>query len=255
MKAYLTCVDCGATVPWDLAVPVRLGGKRAYVCQSCFQSYRIQNPIHWISEYCNRKGGKYVRQVLRDGTIVHKCAYSGSRNPKGVPRVTAHRQIVIDAIVSNAKRLEQATRKPIASWQRYIFDKEQLAKEKTSVLEGINSDLRMRIFYAETYGKQNPTGGLYKAFHGNPPVARRVKIRVPDKNERLVSIGRLEAIEYQPYGNSKRKRQVFRHRLGDTGSKMLSQRPILATGANGKGLFIVEDKAKKIRFGSRGIIG
>jgi len=107
------------------------------------------------------------------------------------------------------------------------------------------------IIFDTLFGKPK---GLYESFHGNPPQVRKVRVRVPNKGEQLVSIGRLTAIEYQPYGSSRRKRTTFIHKLGDTGSRMLPEKPILATGKNGKGLFVIEDKSSP-KFTERGIEG
>lgn len=115
-----------------------------------------------------------------------------------------------------------------------------------------------------SYAYRNPTifetlfgkpKGLYEQFHGNPPMrTRKVKIRVPNKGEKLVAIGKLVSVEYEPYGSSRRRKVRYTHELGDTGSRVLPEKPILATGKDGKGLFVIEDKSSP-KFSSRGIVG
>ena len=71
-------------------------------------------------------------------------------------------------------------------------------------------------------------------------------VRWPDSGETMVAIGRLTELRYKPYGSSNRSNTIFFHKLGDTGEKTLPDKPILATTADGKGLFILQDKAKPV---------
>lgn len=96
---------------------------------------------------------------------------------------------------------------------------------------------------------------LYKEFHGNPPArVRRVKLRVPKKGDRLVMLGRLIEIVYAPQYTSKLKGKVYIHKMGDTGTMVLKHKPILATGEDGRGLYILEDKSSP-KVTRRGIEG
>jgi hypothetical protein len=71
----------------------------------------------------------------------------------------------------------------------------------------------------------------------------------------MVAIGRAVRIEYEPYGASRHKNIRFYHDFGDTGEKMLNVRPILATDAKGKDLFLIPQSSKYPYFSDRGIIG
>lgn len=102
----------------------------------------------------------------------------------------------------------------------------------------------------------NPVGiSLYSSFHGNPPARlRRIKVAWPKKGEKLVKIGRLVRVNYVPEWPSTRRGTEFYHRMGDTGARILKNKPILATREDGTGLFIIPDKAQT-RFSRRGIVG
>ncbi|MFA5380080.1 MAG: hypothetical protein WC455_30240, partial [Dehalococcoidia bacterium] len=96
---------------------------------------------------------------------------------------------------------------------------------------------------------------LYQSFHGNPSKGtRRVRINIPEPGDKLVKIGRLTELRYRPENPSQHVGTEFFHRLGDTGTMVLKNKPILATGPNGKGLFIINDKASPT-FTKKGIIG
>ena len=100
----------------------------------------------------------------------------------------------------------------------------------------------------------NPIG-LYQQFHGNPPSnVRKVNLLVPKKGQRLVKIGRLRRIEYDPEYPSKHVGIRFYHLAGDIGSKMVKA-PILATDSEGKGLYIIPEVKGFPKFSSRGILG
>jgi hypothetical protein len=95
---------------------------------------------------------------------------------------------------------------------------------------------------------------LYQSFHGNPPAkTRMVNLPVPKKGQKLVKIGRLTHVTYNPELPSKRAGSHYEHAFGDTGTKILPDKPILATDEGGKNLYIIPDKAKP-RFTNRGII-
>jgi len=103
-------------------------------------------------------------------------------------------------------------------------------------------------------GMRNPTN-LYESFHGSPPKGlRKVNLPVPPKGSKLVMIGRLSALEYIPEKPSKLANTIYRHKLGDTGSMIMKEKPILATDAAGKNLFIIPDKSSP-KMTERGIVG
>jgi len=106
------------------------------------------------------------------------------------------------------------------------------------------------------WSKKNPTApSLYEAFHGNPPhTSRKLAVRWPNAGEPMLAIGKLIEVRYKPYGSSKRSNTIFFHKLGDDGERVAPDKPILATTADGKGLFILSDKADPT-FTERGIIG
>ena len=93
---------------------------------------------------------------------------------------------------------------------------------------------------------------LYQAFHGANPKVRRVRY-VPPK-EPLVAIGYITDITYLPYGSSKRKGTAYQHLWGDTGSKVLREKPILAVSQDGRNFYILRNRSSA-RFSERGIIG
>ncbi len=111
-----------------------------------------------------------------------------------------------------------------------------------------------RIKHNPKRGRKNPRQSLYESFHGAPPQRTR-KVNVPRPTSPLIAIGRATRIEYQPYGSSRHKNIRYYHDFGDIGGSMLKVRPILATDAKGKNLFLIPGSKKYPRFSSRGILG
>jgi len=104
------------------------------------------------------------------------------------------------------------------------------------------------------YKSKNPIN-LYQAFHRAQPIRlRKVKVDLPKKGDRLIKIGRLESLTYRPEYPSKLRGAEYEHKMGDTGTMMLKDKPILATREDGTGLFIIPDKSK-YKFTKRGIVG
>ena len=104
--------------------------------------------------------------------------------------------------------------------------------------------------------RRNPSRtGLYESFHGASPSTRTVNLPVPKQGESLVAIGYLEQIRYRPYGNSTRKAVICKHDAGDTGSRKVNAKTILATDEKGRNLYIVPQHPTYPKFTDRGIIG
>ena len=97
---------------------------------------------------------------------------------------------------------------------------------------------------------------LYEKFHGAPPkTLKRVRVATPKEGEKLVAIGRLIELVYEPFGSSKRKGVQYVHEMGDEGEgKHNPEKPILAVSQDGKDLYIIKNGAKT-RFSGRGILG
>lgn len=105
------------------------------------------------------------------------------------------------------------------------------------------------------FSGRSSSQSLYESFHGNPSKGtRKVKVNVPEPGDTLVKIGRLTELRYRPEEPSQHTGTEFYHKMGDTGRMVLKNKPILATGPDGKGLFIIDDKASP-KFTDRGIIG
>lgn len=97
--------------------------------------------------------------------------------------------------------------------------------------------------------------GLYRGFHGAVPKGER-EVEVPTPKGKLMKIGRLVEITYEPEEPSQRKRTHYVHEFGDDGNRVvkgIKSKPILATDKRGD-LFIVRDKSRHY-FSPRGIIG
>lgn len=102
---------------------------------------------------------------------------------------------------------------------------------------------------------KNGPEGLYKSFHGNQSKGtRKVRVWIPGAGDRLVKIGRLTELRYTPEEPSEHTGTEFFHKMGDTGRMVLKKKPILATGPDGKGLFVIDDGAST-KFTDRGLIG
>jgi len=110
-----------------------------------------------------------------------------------------------------------------------------------------------RIIKPERIKSGNPD--RYKAFHGAEGNKVMVKLPMPDKDEHLVSIGRLERIDYMPYGSSKRKRVYFYHHAGETLNGKLKARATLAALNKSGHLVIIPTKSGHPKFTQNGIIG
>jgi len=96
---------------------------------------------------------------------------------------------------------------------------------------------------------------LYERFHGNPPAnLKRVVVATPKEGEKLVAVGRIIEIVYEPFGSSKRKGIHFVHTMGDLGGGRFNrEKPILAVSQDGKSFYIIKDRALT-HFTERGII-
>jgi hypothetical protein len=105
-----------------------------------------------------------------------------------------------------------------------------------------------------TGGEEPPK--LYTAFHGDNPKGLR-KVELPKPVGRLILVGKLVELTYQPAENSKLAKNQFVHAFGDTGDAKLPSNSMLATDESGKNFFIVRSTTtiKRPFFSERGIIG
>lgn len=155
---------------------------------------------------------------------------------------------------TNPRRLS-STLTP-AQFRRWLKELSPLQRERLK--EKAQMHLMAHRFLGRAYSKplltevmKNPKG-LYQDFHGNNP-ARVRNVHLPEPiGGRVIAIGRLMRLEYEPYPPSKHAGTRFYHVMGDDGNRILKDKPILAT--DGRSLFIVPDKASP-RFTGRGIIG
>lgn len=120
--------------------------------------------------------------------------------------------------------------------------------------EGSQYNRMYKILMSNIRPHSNPVSNrMYQGFHGNPP-GRARKVSIPTPEGPCVAIGKAVRIEYEPYGNSQHKGTRFFHDFGDTGEKMIKERPILVSDRNGNIFFIPESK-KYPHFSDRGILG
>ena len=93
----------------------------------------------------------------------------------------------------------------------------------------------------------------YSDFHGTRPIrVRRVTLPNP-KGGKVMKIGRLISLTYEPESPSALKGSHFSHTFGDFGTlKFGKRKPLLVT--DGTNLYIVRDGAPYY-FDKRGIIG
>ena len=120
-----------------------------------------------------------------------------------------------------------------------------------------------KYFSTGFYGDENPKNSTnqsftaksdYQKFHGNPPQRRRkMNIRMPKKGKPLWVLGRVPEIRYEPYGSSQHKGTTFRHKFGDTGSRVLPHKPLLVT--DGVDIWFAHEKGSTLHVNERGIIG
>ena len=98
---------------------------------------------------------------------------------------------------------------------------------------------------------------LYEKFHGTPPkTVKRVKVATPKEGEKLVAIGRLIELTYEPFGSSKRKGVHYVHEMGDEGEgKRSSGETILAVSQDGQNFYLIKSNGSRTRFSERGILG
>lgn len=96
---------------------------------------------------------------------------------------------------------------------------------------------------------------LYQQFHGRPPTRIRIAYyKSPKSKEKVIKIGRLAELVYNPEPPSQYAGKYYKHQFGDYGYKFGKQQPILAVSRDGKQLYIINDRAKP-KFGKRGIVG
>jgi hypothetical protein len=80
----------------------------------------------------------------------------------------------------------------------------------------------------------NPSADeLYTGFHWGDPPRRRVRVRVPSAPQKLVQLGRLEAVTYSTRKGGESAH--WEHAFGEEGGK----KPALAMDAKSKRLHIV----------------
>lgn len=103
------------------------------------------------------------------------------------------------------------------------------------------------------YNQTTGSSGLFQKFHGANPTIRPIEFN-PPKGKKLIKIGRIVSVIYEPEPPSQLAGKQYEHKWGDTGGEMLKHKPILCTDISGKNFFIVNDKSHAT-FGSRGIVG
>ena len=145
------------------------------------------------------------------------------------------------------------------TWMRIRGDKINIVTED----KGIYSDQLQSLFTERTgmYTHLNPrntrrnpnSGDLFQKFHGAQPTTRQVEFN-PPKGKKLIKIGRAVSVVYEPESPSKLVGKQYEHKWGDTGDKMLKNRPLFCTDASGKNFFLINDKARPY-FNERGVIG
>ena len=135
-----------------------------------------------------------------------------------------------------------------------LVQKARREKDSVSIVRAVvvRGNLLLELDMVKKGMMRNPNSLLYRSFHGVSPKGTR-RVKVPRAEGRLIAIGRIVRIEYEPYGSSKRKGIHYYHIMGDDGRKIHREKPILATSEDGKSFFIVKDQAKT-HFTSRGII-
>lgn len=166
---------------------------------------------------------------------------------------------IVGKILGSLTRMYETT-----DWGVYVIDENGNLREVKYVYgkRGVRGFDVAKRFAIEYWGNRNPlfsgrssSQSLYESFHGNPSKGtRKVKVNVPEPGDTLVKIGRLTELRYRPEEPSQHTGTEFYHKMGDTGRMVLRNKPILATGPDGKGLFIIDDKASP-KFTDRGIIG
>ena len=172
-------------------------------------------------------------------------------NPPQNPKKDYRKDRLIEQIIPFATRRHKL--RPLPSWRHYLLSRDDLQKFSIPQLRWELSELNMEIFQLEP-NMRNPN--LYKSFHGNPPQnVRAVNLPVPKKGEHLIAIGKAVSIVYTPYSSSKLSGKHFEHKFGDTGERMLPERPILATDKRGKALYLIPESRRYPRMTRRGIVG
>ena len=249
------CIDCGKPIKYG--VPVQFDSATGYVCRQCFYASMPQlaprgyNPLErWQSDKAfGFKIGDRVQTVPLgvSGAYRMRGTITGFRlvGRKGVPSKSLSEAVLDNKRLAPISLLEHISYNPIRHTSEGWFwgTKGPFSTKSKAVSV-------MRAVYASGYKGKNPTS-LYQAFHGaNPGKIRKVKIEVP---KRLIKIGRLISLDYEPENPSKRKGIRYTHKFGDTGERMLPEKPLLAASKDGKQLFIVND-GSSTHFSERGII-
>lgn len=145
----------------------------------------------------------------------------------------------------------KSTRKPLA---KFIKENRAEIDGRIARVSHKNDEVTWRNIGGFNPSRRNPTGGgLFQKFHGANPTTRQVEFN-PPKGKKLIKIGRIVSVVYEPEPPSKLSGKQFEHKWGDTGDKMLPHRPLFCTDISGKNFFIVNDKARPY-FNERGVIG
>ncbi len=290
MERKVTCIDCGRRVLYYNAVPDVMNGKRVYLCNQCAfagatgLTPRLANPlvkktktIYWINDYekppkigeifTDSKGNQclVVNRIGRLLYIKDANDFKHSFNP--FVKFDKHsRDSVISAAIKMATRTKRAM---------YVFTQEGVfavseSKPEASSYYKITRDGRvMQISPAMAFNpkqkRNNPqtfyksksnSKSLYEKFHGaNPARVRSIEVDIPPAGTKLVKLGMLESVIYQPESPSKLAGRHFEHKFGDYGYKFEGKnKPILASSQDGSHLFILKSNSR-FKFGERGIVG
>jgi len=177
----------------------------------------------------------------------------------GNPKRVRYDKAKVDSAIKAAMKLQSKGSPPLyifATAHGYTIDARKPPFRQSYIQVSSDGNVVKKIYdpVDSKYFTANPVS-LYESFHGSPPKGlRRVNLPVPPKGTKLVMIGRLSALEYIPEKPSKLANTVYRHRMGDMGSMIMKKKPILASDAAGKNLYIIPDGAKT-RMTERGIIG
>jgi len=244
----MNCIECHKNV--KKAIPVWKGKKGkgiAYVCLDCYGPTR--NVSGWT--------GKRQQQGIfwpRGMQWNHKFM------PKGMRQARYHELLAAGFSPSHAQA--------IRDWEPSKYD-QMLAHGPYPSSNPIWADLlvglglgggwwlgqQVAVKGAKMLGiKKESSNPLYEDFHNAAPKTRVVDLPVPDEGDKLCAIGRLESVTYTPYGSSSLRGRHFEHKSGDTGEKILKNKPILASDSKGKHLYIIPDRSRQ-KMTERGIIG
>ena len=245
-------------------------GKRAVICQRCVGEFEQMVNPDFLKKTAEQRRAAYSLAKEFGATPAQARRIRQWRSPKlfraygmAVPSLAERREMGLVNPLTQ-KRYEKFVEMAWKAWDKYE-SLEDPYSEKGTKLYNIYLDRKRMVekmsnqFHPSLRPKlpnpKNPKS-LYEQFHGVAP-SKVTPVYYQSPPKKLIKVGRLRRIDYEPEIPSKLSKTIYFHHAGDLGDrKSTRSNVILATDEKGKHLYLVRDRNTKYPiFTGRGILG